>query len=197
MRRWSLSREGPARWQGPTPSTAAAPRSTSRRRGRALAGKAEDRQPQPLLRQSPGELRQSAGPPQSDKDAVTQNQEVASPQHQRQHESMGGGTPTIATTPSTARPGTSTGHEESRRPWPDRGRPIPGRARGVRRSVADATRRVGRLSPLPPLRPLRTDFPRYDTPVCPTQHRGDYRAAHPTQVYLDPPLKTPPSRIPW
>ena len=51
----------------------------------------EDRQPQPLVRQPPGELRQSAGPEQSDEDAVAHHQEVASPQRQRQHETMRGG----------------------------------------------------------------------------------------------------------
>ncbi len=50
-----------------------------------------DRQPQPLVRQPPGEPRHSAGPEESDDDAVAQEQQVASPQEQGQFQPVRGG----------------------------------------------------------------------------------------------------------
>ena len=151
----------------------------------------EDRQPQPLLRQPPGELRQSASPQESDNDAVTHNQEIASPQHQRQHEPMRG------------RQADQRHHAEHRQARHEHGNHEEGQAghgqteegRSLDEreesgaAVADATRCVGRLSPPSPLHPLRIDFPRRDTPVCPTRHRGGSRAEHPREVYLGPPLR--------
>ena len=73
------------------------------------------------------------------------------------------------------------------RAWPERGRPIPGRTRGVRSSVADAALRVGRLYPPSSVRSSRIDFPRRDASVCLTRDRGGRRATHPSEVYLGPP----------